>query len=146
MAVAGSMYFMSCSSKPREKGTPIESTSAAVKAVLDNKKANDGKRFAVTGYLHYSPGFAVYTNRPQTVYVCPEPGEAGKSIATIDMQWKHEGHNSVFVPDEAGRDATKTIFYDNEGKALSGKDKVTVSFGVSENSASLIEPRVDKAQ
>ena len=151
MAVTGAITLLSCSffegsAKHREKGTPIESTAASVKKISDDRKGNEGKRFAITGYLNYAAAMRVYTSRPQTVYVSSEPGKKGEVIATVEMGWKENGHNSVFVPKDGDRDASNTIFYDNDGKPLTMNDKVTVSFSVSDNSIYLTETRIDKAQ
>ena len=133
-------------SKHRKKGTPIASTKAAVEKVLADKKANEGKRFAITGYLDYSANMTVYTNRPQTVYVYPDPEKSSPFMAMADMHWEESGHNSVFVPKDGGGDGSKTLFYDNDGKPLTSKDKVMISFSVDESSNNLTEVRIDKAQ
>lgn len=144
-AAASCSYFDS--SKNREKGTPIESSKAAVQKILDDKEANEGKRFSVTGYLNYSPGMTVYINRPQTVSVnAAAPGDDAETIAYVAMNWAQNGHNSVFVPEDAGRGSDKTIFYDNEGKALTKNDKVEVSFEVDKASAYPVEVRIDKVK
>jgi len=137
-------YFES--GKNREKGTPMESSKAAVQKILDDKEANEGKRFAITGYLNYSAGMTVYVDRPQTVYVNTEPGDNGETITPVEMNWAENGYNSVFVPEEAGRGSDKTIFYDNEGKPISTNDKVEVSFEVEKTSVYPIKVRIDKVK
>ena len=143
-AAASCSYFDS--SKNREKGTPIESSKAAVQKILDDKEANEGKRFSVTGYLNYSPGMTVYINRPQTVNVNTAPDDNGETIAYVAMNWAQNGYNSVFVPEDAGRGSDKTIFYDNEGKPLTTNDKVEVSFEVDRASVYPVEVRIDKVK
>lgn len=130
--------------KNREKGTPLESTKTAVQKIVAEKEANEGKRFSITGYLNYSAGMTVYVDRPQTVYVNTAPGDEGETITPIEMTWKKDGHNSVFVPEEAGRGSDKTIFYDNDGKTLTTNDKVEVSFEVGKASIYPYEVRIDK--
>ncbi|WP_131368664.1 hypothetical protein [Chryseobacterium luteum] len=134
------------SSRNREKGTPIESSKAAVQKILDDEKANEGKRFSITGYLNYSAGMTVYIGRPQTVYVNKAPGDDGETITPVKMAWAENGHNSVFVPENAGRGSDKTIFYDNEGKPLTTNDKVEVSFEVEQSSVYPVEIRIDKVK
>ncbi|MDR6514709.1 hypothetical protein [Chryseobacterium camelliae] len=140
--VTSCSYFES--GKNREEGTPIESSKAAVQKILDNKEANGGKRFAITGYLNYSAGMTVYIDRPQTVYVNTAPGDDGETITPVEMNWAENGHNSVFVPKDAGRGSDKTIFYDNEGSPISTNDKVKVSFEVGKASIYPVEVRIDK--
>ncbi|MDQ0782345.1 hypothetical protein [Chryseobacterium sp. W4I1] len=142
--VSSCSYFES--GKNREKGTPMESSKAAVQKILDDKEANEGKRFAITGYLNYSAGMTVYVDRPQTVYVNTAPGDDGETITPVEMKWAENGHNSVFVPEDAGRGSDKTIFYDNEGKPISTNDKVEVSFEVGKASIYPIEVRIDKVK
>jgi hypothetical protein len=137
-------YFES--GKNREKGTPIESSKTAVQKVLTDKDTNEGKRFSITGYLNYSAGMTVYVGRPQTVYVNTAPGDEGETITPIEMAWAQNGHNSVFVPEDAGRGSDKTIFYDNEGKTLTTKDKVEVSFEVGQASIYPFKVRIDKVK
>nr|WP_314495953.1 hypothetical protein [uncultured Chryseobacterium sp.] len=137
-------YFES--GKNREKGTPIESSKSAVQKILNDKEANEGKRFSVTGYLNYSAGMTVYVNRPQSVYVNTAPGDDGETITPVEMKWQENGYNSVFVPEEAGRGSDKTIFYDNEGKPLTTNDKVEVSFEVGKGSVYPVEVRIDKVK
>lgn len=132
--------------KNREKGTPMESSKTAVQKILDNKETNDGKRFSVTGYLNYSAGMTVYVDRPQTVYVNTAPGDDGETITPVEMKWAENGHNSVFVPEDAGRGSDKTIFYDNEGEPLTTNDKVEVSFEVGKASIYPYEVRIDKVK
>lgn len=139
---------LSCSNfgsgKNREKGTPIESSKVAVQKILADKEANEGKRFSITGYLNYSAGMTVYIGRPQTVYVNTAAADEGETITPIEMAWAQNGHNSVFVPENAGRGSDKTIFYDNEGKPLTTNDKVEVSFEVGKASIYPVEVRIDK--
>lgn len=132
--------------KNREKGTPIESSKTAVQKIITAKESNEGKRFSITGYLNYSAGLTVYVDRPQTVYVNTAPGDDGETITPIKMNWKQDGHNSVFVPENAGRGSDKTIFYDNDGKPLTTNDKVEVSFEVEESSIYPVEVRIDKVK
>lgn len=149
MAVSITLHscsFFEGTAKHREKGTPIESTKSAVDQLLAKSKDNTEKRFSITGYLNYSASGTVYTSRPQTVYVRTTPGSDGETIASIQMHWSENGVNSVFVPDNGSGDYTKSIFYDNEGKPLTSKDKVTVSFNVEEGNSYLVETRIDKAQ
>lgn len=147
LSLIGATALSSCSffggAEDREKGTPIESTGKTVKQISDHAEDNEGKRFLVTGYLLYEAMSDIYTNRPQSVYICTEPGNIKTSIGTIDTHWKENGHNSVFVPEDGGGDAAKTIFYDHEGKPFSMNEKVTVSFGVKQSSSNLVEPRFD---
>lgn len=150
-AVAGTLLTAtSCSyfesGKNREKGTPMESSKTAVQKIIAAKEANEGKRFSITGYLNYSAGMTVYVDRPQTVYVNTAPGDDGETITPIEMNWKQDGHNSVFVPEDAGRGSDKTIFYDNEGKPLTTNDKVEVSFEVGKSSIYPVEIRIDKVK
>lgn len=143
------LTMASCSlfeDKPLEKGTPVASDKEAVAQLKSKATENKGKRFAVEGYLYYRPGFAVYTNRMQGVQVCPAPGDVPNSITLVDMRWGKDRANSVFVPDEAGRDETRTIFYDNEGKPLSMQDKVSVSFSISDPGIAPNEVRIDRIQ
>jgi len=142
LATASCSYFES--GKNREKGTPIESSKTAVQKILTEKETNEGKRFSITGYLNYSAGMTVYVSRPQTVYVNTAPGDDGETITPIQMAWVQNGHNSVFVPEDAGRGSDKTIFYDNEGKPLTTNDKVEVSFEVGKASIYPFEVRIDK--
>jgi len=135
-------YFES--GKNREKGTPIKSSKTEVQKILTDKETNEGKRFSIIGYLSYSPGITVYVNRPQTVYVNTLPNDEGETITPIAMAWVQDGHNSVFVPEDAGRGSDKTIFYDNEGKTLTTNDKVEVSFEVGKTSIYPFEVRIDK--
>lgn len=144
--LTSSCSFFGGSAKNREKGTPMESTKSAVEKVLADVKSNEGKRFAITGYLSYSPAMTVYTSRPQTVYVSSTPGNLDDQFATIEMSWKENGHNSVFLDQNAGRDGTKAIFYDHDGKPLNQNDKVVVSFSVNDQSVYLTEARIDRAQ
>lgn len=150
-AIAGALLTAtSCSffegGKNREKGTPMESSKIAVQKILDDKEANEGKRFSITGYLNYSAGMTVYVDRPQTVYVNTAPGDDGETITPIEVKWAENGHNSVFVPEDAGRGSDKTIFYDNEGKPLITNDKVEVSFEVGKASIYPYEVRIDKVK
>ena len=142
--------FTSCSyfesGKNREKGTPMESSKAAVQKIMADKETNEGKRFSIIGYLNYSAGMTVYVNRPQTVYVNTAPGDDGETITPVEMKWSENGHNSVFVPEDAGRGSDKTIFYDNEGKPLTTNDKVEVSFTVEKTSVNPVEIRIDKVK
>jgi len=142
--------FTSCSyfesGKNREKGTPMESSKAAVQKITADKETNEGKRFSITGYLNYSAGMTVYVDRPQTVYVNTAPGDDGETITPVEMKWSENGHNSVFVPEDAGRGSDKTIFYDNEGKPLTTNDKVEVSFTVEKTSVNPVEIRIDKVK
>lgn len=142
--VTSCSYFES--GKNREKGTPVESSKTAVQKILDDKEASEGKRFSITGYLNYSAGMTVYVGRPQTVYVNTAPGDGGETITPIEMAWAENGHNSVFVPENAGRGSDKTIFYDNEGKPLTTNDKVEVSFEVGKASVYPVEVRIDKVK
>jgi len=149
--IAGTLSTVSSCSyfengKNREKGTPMESSKAAVQKILDDKEANEGKRFAITGYLNYSAGMTVYVDRPQTVYVNTAPGDDGETITPVEMKWAENGYNSVFVPENAGRGSDKTIFYDNEGKPIYTNDKVEVSFEVGKASIYPIEVRIDKVK
>ena len=151
LGLLGATALSSCSflgggAEDREKGTPIESTEKTVKEISANKEDNEGKRFSVTGYLLYEAMSNVYTNRKQSVYICTEPGNIAKSIGTIDTHWAENGHNSVFVPEDGGGDKAKTIFYDHEGKPFSMNQKVTVSFGVKESFANLVEARFDRVK
>jgi hypothetical protein len=107
---------------------------------------NEGKRFSITGYLNYSAGMTVYIDRPQTVYVNTAPGDDGETITPVEMDWKQDGHNSVFVPEDAGRGSDKTIFYDNDGQPLTTNDKVEVSFEVGKSSIYPVEVRIDKVK
>ncbi|WP_410698191.1 hypothetical protein [Chryseobacterium sp. SIMBA_028] len=134
------------SNKNREKGTPMESSKTAVQKLLADQETNEGKRFSIKGYLNYSTGMTVYVNRPQTVYVNTAPGDGGETITPIEMTWAENGHNSVFVPENAGRGTDKTIFYDNEGKPLTTNDKVEVSFEVGKASVYPVEIRIDKVK
>lgn len=142
--------FTSCSyfegGKNREKGTPIESSKTAVQKILDNKEANEGKRFSITGYLNYSAGMTVYVDRPQTVYVNNAPGDDGETITPVEMKWADKGYNSVFVPADAGRGSDKTIFYDNEKNPITQNDKVEVSFEVGKGSIYPVEVRIDRVK
>jgi len=151
VALLGTLTLTSCSffegsAKHREVGTPIPSTKKAVDAILADDEANEGKRFMITGYLNYSASMSVYTSRPQTVYVYSSPDHVGANITPIEMHWAENGTNSVFVPQDGGGDETKTIFYDNDSKPITGKDKVNVSFSVSNQSVYPIEIRIDKAK
>jgi hypothetical protein len=139
-----SCSFFEGTAKHREKGTPIASTKPAVDKILANIEDNEDKRYSITGYLHFSASTSVYTSRPQYVEVYAQPGDRS-AIATIEMHWRENGNNSVFVPQDGGRDETKTIFYDNEGKPFSMSDKVTISFSVSDQSPDLVETRLDRA-
>ncbi|KFC19560.1 hypothetical protein [Chryseobacterium sp. FH1] len=132
--------------KNREKGTPVESSKATVKKIVDDIEANEGKRFSITGYLSYSAGFTVYTNRPQTVTVNTAPNGGGETITPVEMKWAENGHNSIFLPEDAGRESDKTIFYDNEGTPLTTNDKVEVSFEVGKSSIYPVEIRIDKVK
>ncbi|MDQ0594553.1 hypothetical protein QFZ37_002922 [Chryseobacterium ginsenosidimutans] len=148
-AIAGTLFTVaSCSyfesGKNREKGTPMESSKTAIQKILADKEANEGKRFSIAGYLNYSAGMTVYIDRPQTVYVNTTPGDDGETITPVEMKWAENGHNSVFVPENAGRGSDKTIFYDNEGKPLTTNDKVEVSFEVGKTSIYPVEVRIDK--
>jgi hypothetical protein len=150
-AVAGALLTAtSCSyfesGKNREKGTPVESSKTAVQKIIAAKEVNEGKRFSITGYLNYSAGMTVYVDRPQTVYVNTAPGDDGETISPVEMDWKQDGHNSVFVPEDAGRGSDKTIFYDNDGQPLTTNDKVEVSFEVGKSSIYPVEVRIDKVK
>jgi hypothetical protein len=150
-AVAGALLTAtSCSyfesGKNREKGTPVESSKTAVQKIIAAKEVNEGKRFSITGYLNYSAGMTVYVDRPQTVYVNTAPGDDGETITPVEMDWKQDGHNSVFVPEDAGRGSDKTIFYDNDGQPLTTNDKVEVSFEVGKSSIYPVEVRIDKVK
>ncbi len=145
LLTAGSCSYFE-SGKNREKGTPVESSKAAVKKLLDDKEANEGKRFSITGYLNYSAGMTVYIDRPQTVYVNTAPGDDGETITPVEMKWSENGINSVFVPEDAGRGSDKTIFYDHEGKPLSTNDKVEVSFEAGKGSVYPVEVRIDRVK
>lgn len=150
-AIAGTLLTAtSCSffegGKNREKGTPMESSKTAVQKILDDKEANEEKRFSIIGYLNYSAGMTVYVDRPQTVYVNTAPGDDGETITPIEVKWAENGHNSVFVPEDVGRGSDKTIFYDNEGKPLTTNDKVEVSFEVGKTSIYPYEVRIDKVK
>ena len=145
LATATSCSFLD-SSKNREKGTPMESTKTAVAKLITDKEANKGKRFAITGYLNYSTGLTVYTSRPQTVYVNTTPGDSGETISPVEMSWKKDGHNSVFVPEDAERGSANTIFYDNDGKPFTTNDKVEVSFELGDSSIYPVEVRIDKVK
>lgn len=150
-AFAGTLLAVtSCSfldgGKNREKGTPMESSKTAVQEIVADKEANEGKRFSITGYLNYSAGMTVYVDRPQTVYVNTAPGDDGETITPVEMSWKQNGHNSVFVPEDAGRGSDNTIFYDNDGKPLTTNDKVEVSFEVGKSSIYPLEVRIDKVK
>ena len=148
LSLIGATALSSCSffagAEDREKGTPIESTKTTVKEISDKAEDNEGKRFSVTGYLLYEVMSNVYTNRPQSVYICTEAGDIRTSIGTIDTHWAENGHNSVFVPADGGGDKSTTIFYDHEGRPFSMNQKVTISFGVSESSVNLVDPRFDR--
>lgn len=125
-----------------EKGTPVASTKENMEKLKAETK-DETKRFAITGYLYFSPGFTLYTSRPQTVYVISHPDSSANMIANVKMSYGADRANSVFFPGEE-RDASKSVFYDNEGKALSPKDKVMVSFKVGQ--AGFFEDvRIDKA-
>lgn len=148
IAAIGSTSAISCSffegsSKHREKGTAIASTEASVKKILADSEKNEGRRFAISGYLSYAAVMNVYTNRPQTVYVYAKPDKE-ELISAIDVHWAENGHNSVFVPNDGNGDESKTIFYDNDGKPFSMRDKVTVSFSVGDKSAYPFETRFDR--
>ncbi|WP_223558850.1 flagellin [Chryseobacterium lathyri] len=150
-AVAGALLTAtSCSyfesGKNREKGTPVESSKTAVQKIIAAKEVNEGKRFSITGYLNYSAGMTVYVDRPQTVYVNTAPGDDGETITPVEMDWKQDGHNSVFVPEDTGRGSDKTIFYDNDGQPLTTNDKVEVSFEVGKSSIYPVEVRIDKVK
>ncbi|MGN7757429.1 hypothetical protein ACTJIV_08110 [Chryseobacterium sp. 22532] len=150
-AVAGALLTAtSCSyfesGKNREKGTPVEPSKTAVQKIIAAKEVNEGKRFSITGYLNYSAGMTVYVDRPQTVYVNTAPGDDGETITPVEMDWKQDGHNSVFVPEDAGRGSDKTIFYDNDGQPLTTNDKVEVSFEVGKSSIYPVEVRIDKVK
>jgi hypothetical protein len=150
-AVAGALLTAtSCSyfesGKNREKGRPVESSKTAVQKIIAAKEVNEGKRFSITGYLNYSAGMTVYIDRPQTVYVNTAPGDDGETITPVEMDWKQDGHNSVFVPEDAGRGSDKTIFYDNDGQPLTTNDKVEVSFEVGKSSIYPVEVRIDKVK
>ncbi|WP_177765263.1 hypothetical protein [Flavobacterium sp. I3-2] len=136
------LTLMSCGSKDQvlEKGTAIESTKAAVDAITSDKKANEGKRFTIEGYLNYTPLHRVYTNRYQTVHVNSEPNKKGEWIGDISMKWGENEKNKVFVTETTG----ETFFYDNEGKSLTNNDKVSISFSVSEDETYPIDIRIDK--
>jgi hypothetical protein len=142
----GACSFFEPTGKNREKGMTIASTKAAIDSLMADKETNDGKRFTVIGYLYYTPGFTVYTNRPQTIYIRTESGMTKENIASVDAHWAKDGHNSVFVPAEAGREVENTIFYDHEAKPFTFTDKVSISFTVSKTSVFLTEPRFDKVQ
>lgn len=151
LAGFSSVLFVSCSSfggstKNKEKGNPIETSKSAVEAILADKKGNEGKRFSITGYLNYSPGLRVYTSRPQLVFVYTEAGKKGNVTSIIEMPWEENGKNSVFTPQNAGGDGSKTIFYDNEGTALTMNDKVIISFSVNEEITNPTDIRIDKTQ
>ncbi|MET4082930.1 hypothetical protein ABIB40_002894 [Pedobacter sp. UYP30] len=143
LLTVSSCSFFEGTATHREKGSPIPSTEESVNAFIND---NNGKRGSVIGYLNYHAFMRVYTNRPQNVNIMLTPGEIDTKIATVEMSWSENGHNSVFVPKDAGEDEKKTIFYDNEGNALKWNDKVIVSFELEESSKDLIEVRIDKAK
>lgn len=141
------LTLVSCgeSSKNLEKGTPVAFSKAGIQAMQADKEANNGKRFSIEGYLSYSPGFDVYVNRPQTVSVkqALNSNDYQNDIA-ISMPWKKDGKNSVYHPQTA--DKGEPVFYDNEGKPLTQKDKVIVSFSLNDTDVFPTDIRLDKAQ
>lgn len=138
--------FSSCGgSENLEKGTPIEFSKDAVKTLQDNTEENEGKRFSIEGYLTYSPGFAIYTNRPQTVIVHSDlEGTNSENNIAVSMPWKKDGKNSVFVAEDSENE--DPIFYDNEGNSFTEKDKVIVSFSVTTADAFPTKVRIDKVK
>lgn len=126
--------------KVLEKGTSIESTKATVEALETNAKDNLGKRFMIEGYMHYKPIGRVFVNRLQTVNVTSEPNGEGERITGIAMKFGENTKNNVFIPESS----QETIFYDNEGNALSSKDKVNISFEFTEDQVYPTKIRIDK--
>lgn len=119
-------------------------SDAELKKMLANKEEYKGKPFSVEGFLTYSAGFTVYTNRLQTVSVKQALNSDYQDNIAISMPWEKDGKNSVYLPQNTAND--EPVFYDNEGKPLSSKDKVIVSFSLTDAEVFPTDIRLDKAK
>jgi len=147
LGVTTFLALASCggNSKNMEKGTPIAFSKTAIQAMQANKEEHEGKRYSVEGYLSYSAGFTVYTNRPQTVTIKQALNSSDyQNDIAISMPWEKDGKNSVYLPENP--DNAEPVFYDNEGKPLTQKDKVMVSFSIDNTDAFPTNIRLDKAR
>lgn len=113
-----SILFTACN---KERGKEI--SSEEYRRLYENKE-NDNKRFAISGYPFIDGDVTIGRNN-NTIEVYTQPGGKGDRIAGFTMPFGKRS-NCFYVPDNFT--LTDLKLYDNDGNALSYKDKISFSY------------------